>query len=447
MSAPNAHGRNPVLPAGLHIPDPEARVMPDGRVYVYGSWDRRDDFFCSQQYRVVSSADLRQWTDHGQSFDAGQVPWLNQPDAQRYPGFDWSRPTPFIQRLIASAPPGEFKIPQVPKDLLFAPDAIHHQGRYYLYFCASDQSEGVAVADNPAGPFHSAVQLKCGGIDPAVFIDDDGQGYFYWGQFEARGARLDASLMALQPGSEVAGLLTEASHHFHEGSSLRKRGSTYYLVYTSIERGQPTSLAYATASQPLGPFTHRGVIIDNADCDPKSWNNHGSIECVGGQWFVFYHRSSRHGQQYRRLCIEPIHFDDQGLIAEVPMTSQGPGAPFGLGDAIEGWRACALQGGCWIAPDDHGQEVLQGLQTGCQASWRWLQTDRPADGLQVQARGSAELLLHTATQQAVGRLRLHDGVVTEASLSLPAGHHELRLQVLQASGLQLQSLTLSAGRV
>lgn len=199
-------GRNPVLPPQLHIPDPEARVMPDGRVYAYGSWDRRDDFFCSGQYRVVSSADLLEWTDHGESFDVSSAPWIGDPKAPQYPGFDWSRPTPFIRRLIDSAP-ADFKIPQVPKNLLFAPDAIERDGRYWLYFCASDQSEGVAVADNPQGPFGDARQLPCGGIDPAVFIDDDGQAYFYWGQFAAHGAKLKRNMVEFEEGSVVHGLL------------------------------------------------------------------------------------------------------------------------------------------------------------------------------------------------------------------------------------------------
>jgi arabinoxylan arabinofuranohydrolase len=132
------------------------------------------------------------------------------------------------------------------------------------------------VANRPQGPFGDARQLPCGGIDPAVFIDDDGQAYFYWGQFAAHGAKLKRNMVEFEDGSVVHDLLTEQTHHFHEGSS------------------------------PLGPFTHRGVIIDNAACDSKSWNNHGSIEQVNGRWYVFYHRASRGTRQWRRLCVEPI---------------------------------------------------------------------------------------------------------------------------------------------
>ncbi|PFO06287.1 hypothetical protein COJ85_08110 [Bacillus sp. AFS076308] len=89
--------RNPVLPANLHIPDPEAHVMPDGRVYVYGSWDQEENIFCSREYRVFSSDNMVDWLDHGKSFDSSQVPWV----------FDQmhlnirtrlSKPTPFLKK-------------------------------------------------------------------------------------------------------------------------------------------------------------------------------------------------------------------------------------------------------------------------------------------------------------------------------------------------------------
>ncbi len=121
----------------------------------------------------------------------------------------------------------------------------------------------------------------------------------------------------------VDNLVTEEQHYFHEGSSVRKIGDTYYYVFADVERGKPTSLGYATGKSPLGPFTYRGIIIDNADCDPDSWNNHGSIECFNGQWYVFYHRSSRGTESFRRLCVEPITINPDGSIDEVKMTFPG----------------------------------------------------------------------------------------------------------------------------
>ncbi|WP_438850197.1 family 43 glycosylhydrolase [Bacteroides acidifaciens] len=268
--------RNPVLPLEYHVPDSEAHVMPDGTLYIYGSFDDREDVFCSEKYHVVSTPDMEHWTIHDISFTGQQVPWYNDPDAPKYPGIDWSRPTPFIRKMLEAArengddmkekfeQEGEKDKPA----LLFAPDCLERDGKYYLYFCMPDDSEGVAVSDRPEGPFADPVQLPCGGIDPAVFIDDDGQAYYYWGQLFSHGVRLNPDMVSFNPEGIRDDLVTEETHFFHEGSSMRKIGDTYYYVYADMERGKPTSLGYSTGKSPLGPFTYRGIIIDNDGCDP-----------------------------------------------------------------------------------------------------------------------------------------------------------------------------------
>ncbi|MDA1044276.1 MAG: family 43 glycosylhydrolase, partial [Verrucomicrobia bacterium] len=264
---------NPILPLQHFVPDPEARVWEDGRVYFYGSYDFSGDLaFCSTQYRVFSSADLVEWTDHGVSFRAEDA----------YP---------------------EEACPGVP---LCAPDCVYKDGLYYMYFCLADQSEGVASSELPYGPFKNAVPVEGAhgdGIDPAVLVDDDGQAYYYWGQFRCRAARLLPNMSALDMATRVDNLIDEASHGFHEGASMRKRNGVYYLIYSDISRGKPTCLSYATSRSPLGPFKKGGVIIDNADCDVASWNNHGSIVEFKGQWYVFYHRSSQASACSRRACV------------------------------------------------------------------------------------------------------------------------------------------------
>lgn len=360
-------GRNPLMPWEICIPDGEAHRMPDGRVYLYGSLDTRPDGFCSDSYRVASSADLLHWQLHPTGFSVRDVPWAGKTVSKQHSSLDdvtcfedlpahirqhlpeSARSIPVAQIIAAIKASAEKGLP---KDLrLYAPDAIAKNDQYYLYFCMSDDSEGVAVADAPQGPFADAKQLPVQGIDPAVFVDDDGQAYYYWGQFKANAVRLNTDMMSLDEGSIVEGVLTEDTHHFHEGSSMRKRNGIYYYVFADTSRGKPTSLGYATGDSPLGPFTYRGVIIDNAACDPGSWNIHGSIEEVNGQWYVFYHRSCNNSEYLRRACAEPIFFDENGLIAEVNMTSQGAGAPYAPGEIVPACAACELGGGACIDRD------------------------------------------------------------------------------------------------
>ena len=92
--------RNPILPLDVHIPDSEAHMMPDGKLYLYGSYDDREDTYCSEKYHPVSTPDLEHWTVHEESLNGKDIPWFNNLDAPNYPGIDWMHPTPFIMKLV-----------------------------------------------------------------------------------------------------------------------------------------------------------------------------------------------------------------------------------------------------------------------------------------------------------------------------------------------------------
>ena len=450
--------RNPILPLDVHIPDSEAHVMPDGKLYVYGSFDAHDELYCSEEYHVASTPDLKNWTVHEKSLDGKDIPWCNNPNYPHYPGIDWSHPTPFVLKMLTDYADDKaaFENPDNgPKpSLLFAPDCLERDGKYYLYFCMSDDTEGVAVSDRPEGPFKDWKQLPIGGIDPAIFIDDDGQAYYYWGQLFSHGAKLADDMVTLDESSITDNLVTEEEHFFHEGSSMRKIGDTYYYVYASIAYGKPTSLSYATGKSPLGPFTYRGVIINNQECDPASWNNHGSIECVNGQWYVFYHRCSRGDKLNRRLCIEKIRILPDGSIPEVKMTSQGVGDPFGPGETVKGYEACSVRGGCFIGLSEEGEpylEKLTNLSEGCEAVFRYFNAEHPYRCVRVTAAGSGRITLLLNGKEA-GSLEIPKTTgagtqMVEAQIILPEekpedGLYEAVLRIDESGGLELFDLTL-----
>jgi len=385
--------RNPVLPPDICIPDGEAHVFGD-RLYVYGSCDQENNTYCSTSYYVASTADMQNWTVHDLAFSGKDIPWA-APWGRHYPVVDMNmrNPTPTTKKMYQDM---HIPVDHIPKCIrprkikigkyipsqqkyLFAPDCAYHDGKYYLYFCTGGYQEGVAVSDKPEGPFRDPVQLPCGGIDPAVFIDDDGSAYYYWGQFRASAVKLNADMLSFNPRNVVPHIVTEEEHGFHEGSSMRKRNGIYYFIYPCILRGgRPTALAYATASHPLGPFTYRGIIIDNAKCDPDSWNIHGSIEYFNGQWYVFYHRSSQNSRFHRRLCVEPIFFNSDGSINEVKMTSTASGEPFRQGETIEGWRACEVEGGAYI----DGKSLV--MAAGSKATFRYVKFHAPVTHTHIQ---------------------------------------------------------------
>lgn len=486
--------RNPVLPVAYHIPDSEAHVMPDGRLYVYGSFDDREDVYCSEKYHVLSTSDMENWVLHDVSLSGRDIPWFDDPDVPKYPGIDWAHPTPFIQKMLAGmfndgtddkgngtadgstdgtddkengtadggmggagakengtadggAAMKEKLEQQENPALLFAPDCIYKDGKYYLYFCMADNSEGVAISDRPEGPFKAPLQLPCGGIDPAIFIDDDGQAYYYWGQLFSHGVKLNPDMISFESGDVQDNLVTEETHFFHEGSSMRKIGDTYYYVYADMERGKPTALGYATGKAPLGPFTYRGIIIDNDGCDPQSWNNHGSIECVNGQWYVFYHRSSRNSQQHRRLCIEKLTIAPDGSIPEVKMTSQGIGEPFGPGEELMGYQACGLRGTCYIdvnrdvATNAGYPEKLVDVSAGDEIIFRYIRSGTEINKCLVNGQGSAKiavLLENTAGASfEAGTIEIVDGEQVSENICAEPGEYEVRLRMDSADNFEL----------
>lgn len=367
--------RNPILPLDRYCPDGEPHWV-GGELYVYPSWDECPKSYCSDRLYVVHSKDLKDWHIDGPAFSASKLDWemaLSYPaglsEATNYeelPSYlrdylpkHFGRLVPFrwfksyliwLMKLIQNKDPA--------KRLLYAPDSLTIRGKSYLFFCTSDGCEGVVVSDRPAGPFADPVRItgdRSGepimGIDPAVFRDDDGKVYLYWGQINSCGAELTEDLKQIKEDTLVRNLLTEKEHGFHEGSSMRKIGDTYYYIFADTHRGKPTALGYATSKHPLGPFTYQGIIIDNEGCDPKSWNNHGSMECVDGQWYVFYHRSTANSRYLRRMCAEPIMIDENGRIPEVRPSSIGMGEPYRIGESLPGYQACKLSKNAWIDGD------------------------------------------------------------------------------------------------
>ena len=359
--------RNPVLLCEYHCPDGEPHYI-NGELFVYPSYDCYPDSYCSDKLFVAHSRNLSDWTVDGPAFEISKFDWeiadnlpagLEEANSYRdLPGYIMD----YIPKLFTVLVPFKlfkgFLIRSIKKHqdkdpskrLLYAPDSVTIGEKSYLFFCTSDGCEGVATANNPAGPFEKPVRItmdKSGeaikGIDPAVFRDDDGKVYLYWGQIGSFGAQMTEDLTKVKEDTLVTNLLTEKEHCFHEASSMRKIGDTYYYIFADTHRGKATALGYATSKSPLGPFKYQGIIVDNDGCDPEIWNNHGSIECVEGQWYVFYHRSTGNSRYLRRMCAEQIVIDENGLIAEVPVTSIGMGEPYKVEETLPAFQACQVK--------------------------------------------------------------------------------------------------------
>jgi hypothetical protein len=318
---------NPYLPSWEYIPDGEPYVFGD-RVYVYGSHDRFNGHaFCLNDYVCWSAPvdNLGDWRCEGVIYRKTDDP-LN-PDGSM---------------------------------CLYAPDVtVGPDGRYYLYYVLDKVSVvSVAVSDTPAGKFefYGYVRYPDGTrlgeregdqhqFDPGVLTEGD-RTYLYTG-FCPRGDRSRKGCLATVLGPDMLTIVEEPvfvlpsepysagtgfeGHEYFEAPSIRKRGDTYYLIYSSILMHE---LCYATSKHPTKCFQYGGVIVSNADMYIDSYkpadkpmyyggNNHGSMVEIGGQWYIFYHRQTNGHHFSRQGCAEPIRFRGDGSIVQAEMTSCG----------------------------------------------------------------------------------------------------------------------------
>ena len=320
-------GLNPYLPSWEYIPDGEPYVF-NNRVYVYGSHDRfNGHVYCLNDYVCWSAPidDLSDWYYEGVIY--------NRTDVQNNEDCD---------------------------SCLFAPDvAFGTDGRYYLYYVDSSRSiVSVAVCDTPAGKyeFYGYVHYSDGTIlgqregdqpqfDPGVLREGD-RTYLYTG-FCARGDKSRNGAMATVLGADMLTIIEEPifvapsepysegtgfeGHEFFEAPSIRKKGDTYYFIYSSIAMHE---LCYATSKHPTKDFVYRGVIVSNNDLGIDSYkparkpmfyggNNHGSIVKIRDKWYIFYHRHTNGTNFSRQGCMEQINFQEDGSIPQVELTSCG----------------------------------------------------------------------------------------------------------------------------
>ncbi len=310
--------------------DPSVHVFGH-RLFIYPSHDRdagipendNGDHFDMVDYHVLSTDDIEavmrgeaSLCDHGVALSVGDIPWAG--------------------RQLWDC------------DVQQGPD-----GRYYLYFPLKDRNDifrfGVAIADRPEGPFipQPAPMLGSYSIDVAVFRDDDGQYYFYFGgiwggqlqryrdnkalesaylpsgsepALPSRVARLRDDMLefaeAPRPviivGDDGQPLRADDPHRFFEASWMHKYNGTYYFSYST---GDSHLLCYATGDNPYGPFRFRGVLLTPV----VGWTTHHSIVCFRGRWYLFYHDSVPSGGRtwLRSLKVAELTYNPDGTIVTI----------------------------------------------------------------------------------------------------------------------------------
>ncbi len=296
-----------------------APMVHDGTLYVYTGHDEDNaDFFWMQEWRVYSTQDMVNWTDHGSPLALESFTWAD--------------------------------------DRAWASQCVERNGKFYWYVCAHSKISngmaiGVAVGDSPVGPFRDAIGkplFENGSwdhIDPTVLIDDDGQAWLMWGNPKVYYLKLNSDMISYE--GEVGMLpMTEDAFGaptmdrrekgkkykdcYVEGPWLRKVDTAKYKVDASkryqllyAAGGVPEHISYSTAPSPTGPWTYAGEIMPL--CDTNSFTNHCGVVDFKGHSYFFYHTGKLpHGGGFgRSVAVEEFEYNADGSFPTIMPTDEG----------------------------------------------------------------------------------------------------------------------------
>ena len=303
----------------------------NGRIYVYMTNDiieyestgrvKENSYSKIRHISCISSEDMVNWTDHGLIPVAGKdgiAPWA----------------------VNSWAPCAAHK-------------TVDGKEKFFLYFCNGGNGIGVLASDSPTGPWRDELghllitreTPNCAGVtwlfDPAVMVDEDGTGYLAFGGGVPEGkqaapgtgriVRLGADMMSLD-----CDPVTLDVPWLFEDSGINRIGDTYIYSYCSNWQTEGNDLGltsgaiqYMTATDPLGPYTYRGELFPNEGKFFGLWgNNHHSIGCLNGQYYLFYH--ARPVEQamgitgnYRSPQADRIEINEDGSLKQVVGTMAG----------------------------------------------------------------------------------------------------------------------------
>lgn len=321
-----------------YMADPSVHVFND-RVYIYPShdWecenteDDSGDQYVMKDYHVLSTDDpmTGEVIDHGKVLDLEDIPWHGRQ--------------------------------------LWDCDVAEKNGKYYMYFPMKDKNDvfrhGIAIADNPEGPFIPLSEPIRGSysIDMAVFKDDDGVYYMYFGglwggqlqsyrdnigiedpaknntpdspclphgkeaSLSSRIVRLSDDMLSyaeepkpiLVVDENDKPLTADDPHRFFEASWVHKYNGKYYFSYST---GDSHLLCYAIGDNPYGPFSYQGVILTPV----VGWTTHHSIIEFKGKWYLFHHDSVPSGGKswLRSVKVVELEYDKDGKIKTIQGTEK-----------------------------------------------------------------------------------------------------------------------------
>lgn len=299
--APVKKAGNPVF-EGWYA-DPEGAIFQN-QYWIYPTWS---DLYSRQVFMdAFSSPDLVNWTKHERIIDTAAISWADS--------------------------------------AMWAPAIVEKGGKYFLFFAANDIQNnesiggiGVAVADQPQGPFVDylgkplldSIVNGAQPIDQYVFQDTDGQYYMIYGGWRhCNIVRLSDDFTEILPYEDGTIFKEITPEQYVEGPIMFIKEGKYYFMWSEGGWGGPDyRVAYAIADSPFGPFERIGTVLQQ-DPEVATGAGHHSLLRNGEEWYIVYHRRPLNdtGRDHRVTCIDRMEFDENRLIIPVKITFDGVAA-------------------------------------------------------------------------------------------------------------------------
>ncbi len=290
---------NPVLPN--YYADPEIIYSnKTGKFHIYPTSDGFN-WWSGYYFESFSSSDLVNWHNDGVILDLKK-------------DVEWADKNAWAPCAIEKKVDGKYK--------------------YYYYFTAA-QKIGVAVADDPSGPFVDSgeplINFKPQGInrgqeiDPDVFHDPKSdKDFLYWGNGYMAVAELTKEMTSID--KSTIKVITP-DNTFREGTEVFYRNGKYYFLWSEDDTRSPNyRVRYGTSDSPyeIQNIPQNNIVIKK-DPETKIYGTgHNSVINVPGtdDWYIVYHRFTRPNGYFmgsaagynREVCIDKLEFDDNGAI-------------------------------------------------------------------------------------------------------------------------------------
>ncbi|WP_417941467.1 family 43 glycosylhydrolase [Flavobacterium sp. RS13.1] len=298
---------NPVLEGYYADPD----ILYSNKTKKYYIYPTSDGFdgWSGKYFKTFSSDNLVDWKDEGVILDLPKdVSWANR--------------NAWAPCIVEKKIKGKYK--------------------YFYYFTAA-QKIGVAVSDNPEGPFKDSGKALVatrpegvkGGqeIDPDVFTDPKtGKTYLYWGNGYMAVAELNDDMISFK--GDVK--LIKVDKTFREGTYVIYRKGTYYFMWSEDDTRSPNyKVRYGTSKSPLGPIEipENNIVIQGIPDQGIYATGHNSVLQIPNkdEWYITYHRFSyptgikmgEAGGFHREVCMDKLEFNPDGTIKQATPTHTG----------------------------------------------------------------------------------------------------------------------------